>query len=520
MFGPTRSTFFVAGFVAVVLQGCGSPTTPNPAPEDLSFPQGFRFGTAIAGFQAEMGCPTIAASECQYPSDWYDYVSTPALVAETDLYLSGDPVSQGPGFYELYAQDIERAAGELHNNALRLSIEWGRIFPTATDPVSGYDNLKQLADPQALAFYHSVFAAMKQHGLKPFVTIIHYALPSWLHDAVGCHQDLDTCTNKGLVDQDRFISEATKYAGFLGQEFGGEVDDWATHNEPLTAVVIAGYLFQTPDRTQPPAVTLKTTEAKTATVTQIVSHARMYDALHAADTVDADGDGIAVRVGMVYNLESIAPADPTNPVDVTGAQNADYLLNRMVLDGVIKGELDANFDGNQVQRSDLMNRMDFLGINYYARLVVQGLSTSLFPQISPLLTFDPLTFDYDYNYAQGINDVLTFAQGYGIPLMISETGYEDPTDPDKTSEWVVQTLTWVKRAMAAGVPVEGYYYWTLMDNYEWNHGMTIKLGLYSVDPNDATKERTATPAVAVYGRIAQSSAIPMDLAAQYPAPTN
>jgi beta-glucosidase/6-phospho-beta-glucosidase/beta-galactosidase len=489
---------------------CSSSTDPR-------FPKAFRFGTATAGFQVEMGCPTVPGQQCEdRSSDWYDFITRPELVGDALLYINGDPPSSGPGFFELYAQDLDRAAGELHNNAFRLSLEWSRIFPAATDGVSGYDALHAAASQPALAYYHALFAAMRARGLAPLVTLDHYTLPSWIHDAYGCHVDLDHCTRRGWLDHDRILAEIAKYAGFVAQEFGGEVDDWATLNEPFTALILAGYLFPTAARTNPPGVFLRGDAAKLVFVTLIEAHARMYDAVHAGDTVDADGDGRAARVGIVYNLQAVAP-QTSDPLDVAGAKNLDYLENQALLDGVGLGRLDADLNGQQVTRADLEHRLDFLGINYYARTVVVGSDVSFLPELSPLVTFDPLTVEADYSYPRGIYEVLKSAQRYHVPLLISETGVADPDDNGAASQWVAETLGWVKRAINEGVRVEGYYYWSLMDNYEWNHGMSVKMGLYAVDPADAQKVRRARGAVATYGRIAAASQIPADLAASYPA---
>lgn len=507
--GGMRNALWAAALLVSTTAGCSG--------EDLTLPKGFLFGSAIAGFQVEMGCPTVNAADCEdRNSDWYTWITNPALVSDPMLFIEGDPPSSGPGFFELYPQDLDRAANELHGNALRLSIEWSRLFPTATDGITGQDALRAAASPAALAYYHALFDAVKAHGLTPLVTLNHYTLPSWIHDAYGCHMDIDTCTNRGWLDHDRILTEIAKYAGFVGAEFGDRIDMYATLNEPLTAVVLTGWLFQTAQRTNPPGVFLKTDDAKAAMATMIEAHARMYDAVHAADTVDADGDGKAARVGIVYNLQAVAPADPTDPQDQTGAKNLEYLEDQMFLDGVIKGDLDANLDGMPTHRDDLANRMDFLGVNYYARTIAQGTPSSFYPSISPLLTFNPIGLTYDYQYSRGIYEVLEFANQYKVPLLISETGVDDANNTGAAADWIVETLTWVKRAIRDGVPVEGYFYWTLMDNYEWNHGMTFHLGLYGVDKTDPQKTRTARSSVAVYSKIAIASAITPDLSAKYP----
>lgn len=486
---------------------------------DSPFPQNFQFGTAVAGFQVEMGCPTVAAAECEdRNSDWYAYITTPELLQDSTLYLNGDPPSAGPGFYELYPQDIARAADELRTNSLRISIEWSRLFPTSTESIAATDftALRAAASPTALAYYHNLLQAMRQRGQRPLVTINHYSLPTWIHDTVACHRDLAACTARGWVDRTRTVTEIAKYAGFLAREFGNDVDLWATLNEPFTAVVVAGYILPTPTRTNPPGVGLRSAEAKTATLAMIEAHARMYDAVKQYDTVDADSDGRASRVGIVYNISPVQPANPNNPVDVIGANNLHYLLNQVFLDGVARGRVDENFDGTQVTREDLTGKMDYIGLNYYNRTTAIGTADPILPDLSPLLTADPTSLQFDYADPRGLYDSINFVKGYGLPIIITETGFEDPNDTGTAARWVAETLTWTARAIREGVPIEGYYYWTLMDNYEWNHGADIRLGLYAVDKDDPQKTRRARKSVSAYRRIIDARDIPANLANAYP----
>src|SRR5713101_8132279 len=124
-----------------------------------------------------MGCPTVPAGQCEdRASDWYAWITRPELLADPGTYLAGTPPSAGPGFFELYAQDLDRAANELHSNALRLSIEWSRVFPVST---IGVPDLRSVASPAALAYYHAVFAAMKAPE-RAFTAVVlaGYLLPS------------------------------------------------------------------------------------------------------------------------------------------------------------------------------------------------------------------------------------------------------------------------------------------------------------------------------------------------------
>ena len=432
--------------------------------------------------------------------------------------VKGDAPSLGPGHFELYPQDFDRAQRDLKNNSLRMGIEWSRIFPRATDGVTGFEALRAIASADALAHYHAVFAALKARGLRPFVTLNHYTMPSWIHDAIGCHQNLNTCRNKGWVDKDRAVREIAKYAGFVAKEFGGEVDLWSTHNEAFTSIAIAGYLFQTEIRSNPPAVRLRIPEAKTVFLGLIEAHARMYDAVKANDTVDADGDGVAAEVGMVYPMAPFRPKNPQNANDVRAAENTFYLWNLAFLNAVIKGELDANLDKQIVVRADLQNRMDFLGINYYGSVTIEGFDGPVFPELSPLSTFNPLTFEYNGNDPRGIYEMVMLIHKMGKRVIISENGVQDATDAGIAPEFMVRHLIWLTRAIRDGANVLGYFYWTLMDNYEWHLGVDFRMGLFAVDNASPNKTRTARKTVEVYRRIAQEGKIPADLVTRYPEP--
>ncbi len=476
---------------------------------DAHFPSGFFFGAAIAGFQAEMGCPTLPPARCEdRNSDWYAWITNPTLIAEAGNHIEGDAPARGPGFYELYPADLDRLANELHGNALRTSIEWSRLFPTSTVGINGTAALRAAASADALAYYHALFAAMKARHITPLVTLNHYTLPNWIHDAAGCHANLDTCSPRGWLDADTTVNEIAKYAGFCAQEFGGEVDWWATLNEPFTAVVLAGYVMPSATRTNPPGVNLRWDAAKAAVQAMIRAHNRMADAIHAADTTSAAGDGVAARVGIVYNLQAVSPANPDNPLDITGAKNLDYLMNQLFLDGALNGLVDANFDGTQVKQTDLGGRTDFLGINYYQRLTEEGLSTSAFPNVTPLFTFDPFTLQYS-NDVEGLAGELAFAHSrYHLPMVISETGLTDPDDTGAAAEWIQSSLFQARTAISQGIDLRGYFFWSLVDNYEWNHGMTMRFGLYAVDGGDTSKARTARPrAISAFAQIAKTRAV-------------
>jgi beta-glucosidase/6-phospho-beta-glucosidase/beta-galactosidase len=482
--------------IVLALAACTGPAadTDSASPRQTSFEPGFLWGTAVAGFQVEAGCPTIDAATCEdRASDWYQWVTDPELVAESGNYLSGDPLANAPGHYELYADDLALATA-LGTNAFRTSIEWSRLFPDgAAEAATTVEELRTYADPTALAYYHAYFDAIAAAGLRPLVTLDHYTLPLWLHDGKACHADLATCTDRGWMDLDRLKPAIALYSAFCADEFGDRVDDWATLNEPL-AIVLSGYLLPSPDRTNPPAV--KDPDAAFAVFFNLIEgHAAMYDAVKAYDTADADGDGVTSSVGLVDNLVAVRPLDEGDDADLQGAADADYVYNRLFLEGAINGDLDRDLDGiAEEHRDDLAGRMDFLGINYYTRLTVQGLAGPLYAGYAKM-DFFPTTFWEEY--PDGLYDVVAEASAYGLPMIITENGTQ-PTD-DSGDTFLRPHLDALLRAKADGYDVGGYFYWSLLDNYEWNHGMGMRFGMYAVDP--ATKARTLRPIGETYADV-------------------
>ncbi len=140
------------------------------------FPERFLFGAATAGFQVDPGCPTLPAERCvDTRSDWYQWVTSSAQLQDLAPLISFEPLARGPGHWELYEQDFTKAKDELGLGAVRLSLEWSRIFPTSTDGLEG-DALAQAASQDALATYRAMFAARR----SPLRNPSHVA--TWAHD--------------------------------------------------------------------------------------------------------------------------------------------------------------------------------------------------------------------------------------------------------------------------------------------------------------------------------------------------
>src|SRR5437899_1214381 len=126
---------FLASLFGCLLLACSGPA-------DAPLPAGFLFGVATAGFQNDPGCPTVPAAECtDSKSDWYEYVTSKEIQADRGTFVTGEPLEDAPGSYELFPTDFDLVAGELRGNAVRLSIEWSRLFPRSTVQAEGQEAL-------------------------------------------------------------------------------------------------------------------------------------------------------------------------------------------------------------------------------------------------------------------------------------------------------------------------------------------------------------------------------------------
>jgi beta-glucosidase/6-phospho-beta-glucosidase/beta-galactosidase len=472
------------GVIALLAFACRK----EPA-ADTSFPDGFHWGSATAGFQVEMGCPTLPDADCIDPaSDWYQWVTDPAIVGDEDAFVTGDDVRTEPGMWETFEDDADRMADD-GMTAFRMSIEWSRLFPEeAAEGAASVDELAAIANPAAVARYHEMLAALRDRGIEPYVTVNHYTLPSWVHDGAWCRADPDGCARDGWVSADRIVPRIALYAGYLGREFGGEVRWWSTLNEPL-ATVASGYVQPGEDRSAPPGLVLDGARAKAVLHAQILGHAAMYDALHAED---ADAN-----VGLVMNMADIQPYAPDEADDQLAVEHCDHVYHAMFLDGVTSGAWDDDGDGTfETTRPELAERLDWIGINYYATIRVRGLP---FPVMEEVPAFDFLPEIDWIPHGEGMSAVVARAGEYGLPMVVTENGTSSDDD-DYRVDMLEEDLDFLRRSIDSGADVRGYLYWSYVDNYEWNSGTSrYFFGLYALDP--ATKARVGRPVLTRYREI-------------------
>jgi len=488
----------------------------------LAFPEGFHWGVSTAGFQSEMG----AGAPLDVNSDWWQWLHDP--INKLLLGWKGGVPENGPGAYTQYVTDARLAREGVGADTFRMSIEWSRIFPNSTESVDISNGvtpevlaqLDALANADEVAHYADQLAAMHAAGLDPMVTINHFTLPLWVHNPAQARVKellgLTPQTAGGWVSSST-VTEFEKYSAYLAWKYGDQVTNWVVLNEPVNSMLTSYYAI--PFATNFPPALVRTDLVAVGLRNEAAAYSASYDVIHELDP--------NAQVGFALNMYTWRGGDPTNPRDQQAAAQFSDFYNRWFPDAVLRGEVDANFDGvitpDEIH-PDLAGKADYFGVNYYSQGIVigyGGLSVpSLpivkgYPEFSPLLNVVlggclPGTECSDtaqiINPA-GLRDVLDIADSYGIPLWVTESGLADAADANRAS-YTVRHLAVINKAIADGMDIRGYTAWSLTDNLEWVLGYDPRYGLYSYDP--VTLERTPRPSVSLIHDIFSGNAISAD----------
>jgi beta-glucosidase len=451
--------------ILAALPGCGRNPFTTLRPEGYAFPSDFVWGVAVAAHQVEGG---------NDKNDWWEWEQKPGAIK------GGDKSGDGVAFAKTFAEDATLARS-LGQTAFRLSLEWSRIEPE-----------RGRRDPAALKYYHDVLAALKANGLRPFVTLMHFTLPNWV-------------AAQGGWENAKTLADFEAYSAFCAKEFGAEVDDWITINEPNV------YAFNSYDGHEWPPGKQNRQAAMQVMGAQMVGHARSAAALRANDTVSALG-GRACRVGIANHLIVIDPANGLSPLEHVRAYFEDRIFNEAFLEAVRTGVFVAEMPGSgktEVRDPGLKDSVDFVGINYYRRVLVNGLDG---PRTAAA---GAATNDLGWEInPDGLYRILSRVSSQKLPIYITENGTADAGDKFR-ARFVVQHLMRVWQAIDAGIPVKGYFHWSLMDNFEWAEGYSARFGLYRVDFAKSNRSRELTRGAEVYRAICKANKLSPDLIRQY-----
>lgn len=412
------------------------------------FPDGFLFGAATAAYQIEGHRFGSAGS-----SHWDTFAATPGNV------IGADNGSVACDHYHQYETDLDllKNAGL---DAYRFSTSWARVMPDG-----------KTVNPQGLDFYDRLTDAILDRGLRPFQTLYHWDLPSALADTGGW-------TNRETVL--RFGD----YVDAITDKIGSRMTAIATINEPWCVSYLSHFLGHH-------APGLRDIRATARAMHHInLAHGEAMTRLRAKDMRNC---------GIVLNFEYANPADDS-PATATATDLQDAIYNRWFIQGISKGTypkiVTDGFGqhmpaGWQDDMAQISQSIDFLGVNYYTRSNIAHDATAPWPHIQSIAgALDKTRMGWEI-YPDGMHHVLTrIARDYvgDLPIYVTENGtacadqlkngaIDDPDRIAFISDHVVAT----KRAIQDGVNVKGFFYWSLMDNFEWAFGYEKRFGLVHVD---------------------------------------
>ncbi len=485
----------------------------GPPPETIAFPNAGSIGSPAGEGSFTFGVATAAAQieDLNEASDWWIWT----LPEERGGRGKGTFVGEAVQGFTRQVDDNALIA-EMGLDSYRFNPSWARIEPS-----------RDAIDEAAMTHYGAVIDDLVARGIKPMLTVHHFSSPVWvddprrLEDCTEAPTDDDLCGWHHPDGADEIIEELAEHGRLLAERYGDRVDEWCTLNEPINYLVASYGL-----NTFPPGrgLALSRWDDFVGVVRNYIrAHVALYDAIREADTIDADGDGVAATIGYSLSVVDWMAArrgrPSEEPDDVAAEERIRHVYHHVFTDALIEGSLDSDFDGVADEpHPDWQSKIDWLGVQYYSRLGVTAMPAlftglGLTPCFLPIADFgacidpaDPThwvpTMRYEY-YEPGIYDLLTaFSERWpDLPMSVTESGLAT-NEGRRRAEHVVRSLEQIWKAREEGVDVRGYYHWSLMDNFEWAEGYEPRFGLYRVDLE--TFSRTATDGAVVLGDIASA----------------
>ena len=451
-----------AGAAIAATPALPSPSAQAQGPSNAgsrTFPQGFLWGSATASYQVE----GAVKEDGRGPSIWDTFSHTPGKTHNGD---TGDVADDD---YHLYKEDIA-VMKELGLKTCRFSIAWSRIFPTGT----GQPNQK------GIDHYARFTDALLAAGIAPYCTLYHWDLPQALQDKGGW-QNKDTA--KAFAD----------YAGYTAGKLSDKIQHFMTMNE-IRSFTELGY------STGRHAPGLQVSRKAFAQVNHIavLGHGLSVQAIRAHAKA-------GTRVGIADNAEVTCPVIST-PEHIAAARRAYQEENAMYLNVIMTGKytpaylkkLGADAPTFTPQElKDIASPLDFVGLNVYQPTWIMADPTketgytyapkpSSYPHMfSEWLDIGPEALYWSPKFAHeiyGIKELYITENGASSAdtLTTNSRGNQQVLDTDRTM-FLRNYLTQLQRAVAEGVPVKGYFLWSLLDNYEWADGYEKRFGITYVD---------------------------------------
>lgn len=412
------------------------------------FPKGFTFGAATAAYQIE-GHGFGGAG----PSHWDTFAAGPGNV------LRGEDGAVACDHYHRFDEDLDlcRAA---NMDAYRFSTSWARVMPDG-----------RVVNPEGLDFYDRLTDAILARGLDPYLTLYHWDLPAALSDLGGW-------TNPDVAQWFADYSEA------VVSRIGDRMSAIATLNEPWCVSWLSHFLGHH-------APGLRDIRAGARSLHHVLmAHGACMTRLRALGHKNC---------GIVLNFEHTIPATQ-DEADTDAAARQDAINNRWFIEAITKGTYPQEAlegiaphlpAGWQDDMAEISQPIDFLGVNYYTRNLVRHDADAVWPHLAiaegPL---DKTQMGWEI-YPDGLQALLTrLSDDYvgDLPVYVTENGmaWDDAVtngavdDPERIA-FIASHFQATRKAITAGANVRGFFYWSLLDNYEWAFGYEKRFGMVHVD---------------------------------------
>lgn len=425
------------------------------------FPEGFYFGAATAAYQVEGG----------WNEDGKGLSIWDVFSHQKNNIRNGDTGDVACDTYHNFQSDIQ-IMSELGMNAYRFSVAWSRVLPEGKGGVNS----------KGLDYYNRLVDALLAKNITPLITLYHWDMPQALEERYGGFIGRECCY------------DFADYVSVVVKSLGDRVKHWITLNEPWEHAMMGHFLGEYPPAKHNPWTYFK------------VAHHELLAHGLAAEQIRDLAPG--AQVGITLSQFPAYPVRDT-PKDRASACLADLFMNRFYLDGVFRGKYPDMLWKQlwpfkpHIQPGDMeiiSRPVDFLGVNYYNRIFayhawyIPFFKTWVYRETPANIENSELGPDA---YPQGIFELaMRYRDEYGNPVVfITENGCGgadvlegDRVHDRKRQQYLQAYLTELARAIQDGANVKGYFVWTLMDNFEWTSGYSMRMGLVYVDHK--TQKRT------------------------------
>ena len=461
--------------------------------EELKFPVGFKWGTATSSYQIEGAVNEGGRSS----SIWDRFCRQKGRIHNEE---NGDVSID---HYHCWQEDVDIMA-DLGIPYYRFSIAWPRILP---------DGMKGKVNKEGVEFYRKLIKRLKAKNIQPVPTLYHWDLPVCIEDETG-----------GWSGDGRIIDEFVAYARVCYESFGDLCQWWITINEPWCCAFL-GYETgeQAPGNTDKPGVHVYRVGHNI-----LLAHAKSVKAYREEFQPRQKG-----WIGITLNSDWAEPIDESS--EEAAQRDLAFTLGWFA-DPIYFGDYPKEMReacGDRLpkfteeERKEVMGSSDFFGLNHYTTHLVadsepeqyDAQETSYFKDRNVKILRDPKWKLTDMGIGivpWGLRKLLVYVQNRYNPkggVYVVENGLAslEPTveaalNDKLREEYMMSYLREVKNAMDEGVPVKGYFWWTLIDNFEWAYGYSKRYGMVYVDME--TKERTVKPVAKLFSRIIRDNALP------------